>query len=142
MTSELVLVSPSLESLGALSVRFRCGRLIRCRHCLLALFDFLLCFLCGYVFPVRCGVIIVVVLYMYRFCGGGGDIILLVSVVLMAGGLPAATDGYVPSDFVGWDVGLVCRVLCLLAFSVSFICACLWRFESYLFAICTFFLSL
>ena len=56
--------------------------------------------------------------------------ILLACVGLLAGCLLAATVGYIPTDFVGWDVGLVCGVSCPLAFSVSFICACLSSFES------------
>jgi len=96
---------------------------------------FLLCFLCEYLFREWCGVIIVVVFYLYSFCGGGSCTILVACVGLMAGGLPVAAVGSVPTVFVGWDVGwdvgLVCRVLCILAFSVPFICACLSRFESY-----------
>ena len=49
---------------------------------------------------------------------------------LVAGCLPAATFGYVLTIFVGWEVGLMCVVSCLLTFSVSFICACLSSFES------------
>ncbi len=87
---------------------------------------FLLCFLCEYLFREWCGVIIVVVFYLHRFCGrGGGDTILSACGSFVAGDLPAATVGYVPTVFVGWDVSLVCRVLSLLAFYVPFICACL-----------------
>jgi len=54
----------------------------------------------------------------------GGDVAdLLVSVSLMASGWPSATVGYVPTIFVGWGVDLVCRVFCLLVYSVRFICA-------------------
>ena len=45
--------------------------------------------------------------------------------------LPAATVGSVPTVFVGWVVGWVCKVACLLEFFVSFICACFYSFDSY-----------
>ena len=44
---------------------------------------------------------------------------------LVAGFLPAATVGSIPTVFVGWVVGLMCIVSCLLEFFASFICACL-----------------
>ncbi len=49
-----------------------------------------------------------------------GDMISLAFGVSMAGGLTAATVGYVPTAFVCWGVGLVCRVSCLMAFCVLF----------------------
>jgi hypothetical protein len=55
---------------------------------------------------------------------------LLASVDSMAGDLPAATVGFVPTVFDGWDVGLVCNVLCLLVFFVCFIYAGRPRFGS------------
>ena len=61
---------------------------------------------------------------------GGSEPILPTSVGLMAGGLPAATVGPDPTVFVGWDVSLVCNVLCLLIFFVRFVCAGMLRFGS------------
>jgi hypothetical protein len=61
---------------------------------------------------------------------------------LVAGCLPAATLGSVPTVFVGWDVGLVFGVSCLLTFYVSFICACLSSFESLLSFTCSYLYSL
>jgi hypothetical protein len=51
--------------------------------------------------------------------------VLSVRVGFMAGFLPAATVGFIPTVFVGWVVGLVCGVSGLLEFFASFICACL-----------------
>ena len=83
-------------------------------------------------FRLWCGVIVVIVFYLYRVCAGGGvsDTIMSACVGLMAGGLPAATVGSVPTVF-GW---LGCRFGVPRVMSdgvlVPFICACLSRFES------------
>ncbi len=53
----------------------------------------------------------------------GGDMIPLACGGLMSGGLPAATAGYVPTVFVCWGVGMVCRVLYAMAFCGLSICA-------------------
>ena len=42
--------------------------------------------------------------------------------VLASGSWPAVTVGYVPTVFVCWGVGLVCRAVCLMAFCVLYIC--------------------
>ena len=52
-----------------------------------------------------------------------GDMIPLSCGGLMSGGLPAATVGFVPTVFVCCGVGLVCRVVCLMAVWVLSICA-------------------
>ena len=60
----------------------------------------------------------------------GSGVVLSACVDVMAGFLPAATVGSVPTVFVGWVVGWVCIVSCLLEFFVSFICVCLKRLDS------------
>jgi len=67
----------------------------------------------------------------------GGEMIPLACGGLMSDGLPVATVGYVPTIFVCWGVGLVCRVLCPMALCVLSICAWLSRFISCLFVTST-----
>ena len=52
---------------------------------------------------------------------------------VMADFLPVATVGSIPTVFIGWVVGLVCRGLGLLEFFASVICASVLGFESELF---------
>ena len=76
-----------------------------------------------------CVVVSVGVFLLYVF-PVGSYVVLSVLINLMALFLPAATVGSIPTIFVGWVVGLVCGVSGLLEFFASFICACLWSFES------------
>ena len=62
--------------------------------------------------------------------------------VLVSGGWPAAPVGYVPTVFVCWGVGLVCRVVCLMAFRVLFTCAWLAIFLYFEFVAIKFIFSL
>ena len=75
-----------------------------------------------------CGAVLLSILRSICIKTAGGSVANLpVSVGLVASGWLVATDGYVPTVFVGWGVGLACRVLCLLLYYVRFICACLLR---------------
>ena len=64
---------------------------------------------------------------MCSFCTvflGGSGVVLSVRVGVMAGFLPAARVGSIPTVFVGWIVGLVCGVSHRLELCASFICVC------------------
>ena len=52
---------------------------------------------------------------------------------VMARFLPAATVGFIPTVFVGWDVGWVCRRSGLLEFFAFFIYDIVFGFKSQLF---------
>ena len=53
-----------------------------------------------------------------------------VHVGVMARFLPAATVGFIPTVFVGWVVGLVCRKSGLLEFFAVFISDVVFDFKS------------
>jgi len=81
----------------------------------------------------RCRCVVLWLLLLCSFCiffPGRCGVVLSVRVGVMSNFLPAATVGFIPTVFIGWVVGLVCRRSGLLEFFAFFICYVVFGFMS------------
>ena len=77
-----------------------------------------------------CCVVVIVIVFFCVFFSGSCGVTMSVRVGVMARFLPAVTVGVIPTVFVGWVVGLVCKKSYLLEFFAFFICDIVVGFKS------------